>query len=111
MNNATNPPIGSIESSRQALVQDLKNVVADGGAMLSNAAQASVDEMALARSRLEASLNQTKTRLLDASQAVGVQVCHAADATGAYVRDNPWKMLGLAAAAGLLLGAALKRPS
>lgn len=100
---------GSIEGSKQALVKDLKNVVGDTDALLSNVAHAAADEVALARTKLEARMTQAKSRLIDASLAVSGSARGAADATDVFVKENPWKMLGVAAAAGLVVGAILSR--
>ena len=102
MNNGTIPPLGSIESAKQTLVKDLAAVAADGSAILTN-------EMAQARTRLEAGLCHAKTGLLDTGAAVSEKAAHAAEAAAGYVRQNPWRTLGIAAATGLIIGALLKR--
>lgn len=109
MNNAINPPLGSIESAKQTLVKDLATVAADGGAIFNSVVRTSADEMAQARMRLEAGLDQAKARLLDTGTVVSEKATHAAEVTAAYVRQNPWKTLGMAAATGVIVGALLKR--
>lgn len=109
MNNAIIPPLGSLESAKQTLAKDLATVAADGGAMLNDVVRISADEMALARKRLETSLCQAKSRLLDSGMAVSEKATHAAEVTATYVRENPWKTLGIAAATGVIVGALLKR--
>ncbi|HJV93829.1 MAG TPA: DUF883 domain-containing protein [Azonexus sp.] len=109
MINATFTNDGTVEGSKQALVMDLKNAIGDAGNLVNNAAAATADEFAQARSKLEARLGQAKTRLLDASLAVSDKAKCTADATDRFVRDNPWKVLGVAAAAGLVIGAILSR--
>lgn len=109
MNNGTIPPLGSIDSAKQNLVKDLSAVAADGGALVNGVVRTAGDEMAQARSRLEASLCQAKAHLAETGAAVGEKATRAADATAAYVRQNPWKTLGVAAAAGVVIGALLKR--
>lgn len=100
---------GTVEGSKQALVKDLKNVVGDANALIGNVAAATTDELLTARTKLEARLAQTKTRLLDASAALTAKARCSADATDEYVRNNPWKVLGVAAAAGAVIGAMLSR--
>lgn len=109
MNNGTNPPLGNIESAKQTLVKDMTAVAADGKAILNEVVRTSADEMAQARTRLETSLGQAKTHLLDTGTAVSEKAAHAAEATASYVRENPWKTLGIAAATGVVVGALLKR--
>jgi len=100
---------GTFEGSKQALVKDLKNVVSDADDLINNVATATADEFAAARTKLEARLTQAKTRLMDASMAVSDKARCTVDATDKYVSDNPWKMLGVAAAAGVVIGAILSR--
>lgn len=100
---------GTIEDSKQALVRDLKSVVGDAGDLISNVAASGADELAQARTNLEARLGQAKTRLIDAGQAVSDKAKCSVDATDQFVRDNPWKVLGIAAAAGIVIGAILSR--
>jgi len=109
MINGTFTNDGTVEGSKQALVKDLKNVVGDAGNLVNNAAAATADEFAQARTKLEARLDQAKTRLIDASHAVSDKAKCTADATDQFVRDNPWKVLGVAAAAGIVIGAILSR--
>ena len=109
MNNGMIPSHGSVDSSKQALVMDLKNALGDADRLLGNVVAASADEIAMARRKLESRLAHAKTMLVDASMAVSDRARYAADATDAYVRDNPWKMLGVAAAAGVVIGGILLR--
>ncbi len=95
---------GSVDDSKQALVTDLKNAVGDADRLLNNVLASSADEIALARKKLESRLTDARTVLVDASTAVSDRARYAADATDAYVRDNPWKMLGVAAVAGIVIG-------
>ena len=100
---------GAVEGSKQALVRDLKNVVGDANALINNVATATTDELVMARTKLEARLAQAKTRLRDASSALTDKARGSVDATDEYVRNNPWKVLGVAAAAGVVIGAMLSR--
>lgn len=109
MTNGTISTHGTIADSKQALVTDLKNVASDAGNLISNVAATGADELAQARTNLEARLGQAKTRLIDASLAVSDKAKGTVDATDQFVRDNPWKVLGLAAAAGIVIGAILSR--
>jgi ElaB/YqjD/DUF883 family membrane-anchored ribosome-binding protein len=108
MTNGITTSFGATEGNKQALVMDLKSAVGDADRLLSNVVASTADEIALARTKLEARLTQAKTQLVDAGMAVSNRARHAADATDAYVRDNPWKMLGVAAAAGIVIGAILR---
>ena len=108
MTNGITTTFGAAEGNKQALVRDLKSAVGDADRLLSNAVASTADEITLARTKLEARLAQVKTLLVETGMAVSDRARHAADATDAYVRDNPWKMLGVAAAAGIVIGAILR---
>lgn len=99
---------GTVEGNKQAFVRDLKSAVGDADRLLNNAVASTADEIALARTKLEARLTQAKTIFADAGMAVSDRARYAADVTDAYVRENPWKMLGVAAAAGIVIGAILR---
>jgi ElaB/YqjD/DUF883 family membrane-anchored ribosome-binding protein len=75
---------GSVQGSRDKLVNDFKRVVGDADVLLKEVVSSSADQLTAARSRI-------------ASKA-----CSAMGATQDYVRDNPIKIVGVAALAGLL---------
>lgn len=100
---------GTFEGNKQALVKDLKSVVSDADALINNMAAASSEEFAKARTKLEARLAQAKTLLVDAGAAVSERARNTVNATDGYVRENPWKVLGVAAAACVVIGALLSR--
>lgn len=54
-------------------------------------------------------LTSTKSRLVDAGTAVSGTAQQAARATDTYVRENPWKVLGVAAAVGALIAILITR--
>jgi ElaB/YqjD/DUF883 family membrane-anchored ribosome-binding protein len=51
----------------------------------------------------EGKLGDAKATLTEAGTAVSEKARYAASATDAYVRENPWKVLGVAAAVGALV--------
>jgi ElaB/YqjD/DUF883 family membrane-anchored ribosome-binding protein len=54
-------------------------------------------------------LDSAKATLAQAQAAVGDSAKHYVRVTDGYVHENPWMALGVAAAAGLLIGALLAR--
>ena len=99
----------SPEGRKQSLGRDLKNIVDDADKLLGNVVNSAADDFAQGRDRVAASLNQAKSRLQEAGSNMSDRTRCAVDASGAYVRDNPWKIVGIAAATGLLLGAMIRR--
>ncbi|PKO90694.1 MAG: DUF883 domain-containing protein [Betaproteobacteria bacterium HGW-Betaproteobacteria-10] len=109
MTNALIARPDSIESSKQALENDLKAVVSDAGKLLNEVANTRVEEFAAARSRLEAKFNEARASLHAAQSTLNGKAKYAADCSQKYVSDNPWKSLGIIAAAGLIIGALIRR--
>ena len=97
------------DASKQKLVADLKVVVADAEELLRATAATAGEKVSAARERIQASLATAKVKLTDAERALVDKTKDAAKATDEYVRDNPWQAVGIAAAAGLVLGVLISR--
>jgi ElaB/YqjD/DUF883 family membrane-anchored ribosome-binding protein len=91
------------------LVADLKVVVADTDELLSATAAQTGEKMNALRARMQEHLMSVKPRLADAEAAVAARARAAAQATDAYVHENPWTTVGIAAGVGLLVGVILSR--
>jgi ElaB/YqjD/DUF883 family membrane-anchored ribosome-binding protein len=85
------------------LMEDLRAVVADAEELLKATADQTGERIAAARGKAEESLKAAKTRLKEQDAAAGAKTKAVAKCTEDYVRDNPWKALGIAAAAGFIL--------
>ena len=101
--------LNAIEGTKEKLVRDLRVVVADGDDLLKEVANSTAGQLAAARTKVEARLGEARSGLDDARIAVTGWATDAADATHEYVRENPWKVLGVAGAAGLVIGFILSR--
>ena len=95
--------------SKEKLMEDLKVVVADAEDLLRATASQTGERIAAARSKAEESLRAAKVRLAEAQASVVEKVKVAAKTTDDYVHENPWQAVGIAAAAGLVLGALISR--
>ena len=62
------------------------------------------DGLAAARVKFEEKVSRAKTALADASQPMIDKTREGAAAVNGYVHDKPWSAVGVAAAAGLLVG-------
>ncbi len=91
------------------LMEDLRAVVAGAEELLKATADQTGERIAAARGKAEESLKVAKVRLDEQEAALMAKTKAAAKATEDYVRDNPWKSVGIAAAAGLVLGILAKR--
>jgi len=85
------------------LMEDLRAVVADAEELLKATADQTGERIAAARGKAEETLKVAKARLDEQEAALMVKTKAVAKATEDYVRDNPWKAVGIAAAAGFLL--------
>jgi ElaB/YqjD/DUF883 family membrane-anchored ribosome-binding protein len=95
--------------SKEKLVADLKVVVADAEELLRATASQAGEKVSAARERIQASLAAAKVKLTDAERALLEKTKEAAKATDAYVHENPWRAVGIAAVAGLVLGVLISR--
>ncbi len=92
------------ERARSRMAGDLKTMLADSEALLKATASVSGEGLAAARAQVEGSLQRARASLADASQPVLARTRRAAAYAGDTVRDHPWTALGLALAAGALIG-------
>jgi ElaB/YqjD/DUF883 family membrane-anchored ribosome-binding protein len=95
--------------TRDKLVADLKVVVADAEELLKLTAGQAGEKIAAARDKIQRGLEQAKTKLVELEGKAVEKTKAAARATDAYVHDNPWKSVGIAAGVGFLLGWLLGR--
>jgi ElaB/YqjD/DUF883 family membrane-anchored ribosome-binding protein len=93
----------------QQLTADLKAVANDADALLKATAGDASARLSGVRERLEESVKATRARIAQMEEAVVAQTKAAAQATDQYVHENPWPSIGVAAAAGLLVGVLLGR--
>ncbi len=91
------------------LVADLKTVMRDAEALLKATSTQTGERIQEVRARAEQSLQQARTRLNELEEEARRRAQEMANATEAYVRDNPWQSVGIAAGVGLLLGLLLSR--
>lgn len=96
-------------AQKDKLMADLKLVLTDAEALLSATAGDAGEEVARLRERVRDTLSQAKDSLIDIQSAVVDRAKVAAKATDEYVHDNPWKSIGIAAGAGLLIGLLIGR--
>ncbi|WP_290867706.1 YqjD family protein [Aquabacterium sp.] len=96
-------------AQKDKLMADLKLVLADAEALLAATAGEAGEGVAELRGRVQATLSQAKSGLIDAQAAVVERAKAAAKATDGYVHESPWKAVGIAAGVGLLLGIVIGR--
>jgi ElaB/YqjD/DUF883 family membrane-anchored ribosome-binding protein len=95
--------------ARDQLMSDLKSVIQDAESWLRNGSQMTGDELAAARAKFERTLSGAKADLIRIEETVIARTKEAAKATDEYVTENPWKAVGVGAAAGILIGMLIAR--
>ena len=98
MTTETSAGHGTVEAGRQILANDLRTLGKDAEALLTQVVNSTVEDVAATRDRIEAKLGVV-------TQRAGC----TAEATDKYVRENPWQVMGLAAAAGFVTALLLRR--
>lgn len=89
-----------------ALLDELRNVVIQAEALL-QAVSADKDEaIGVLRERVAGAVSAARSRIAELETQASIVAQRASVATEAYVRENPWTVVGGAAAVGLLLGSA-----
>ena len=95
--------------SKDKLVADMKVVISDAEELLKATASAAGDRVSAARTRMEDSLRTARVKLAEAQEVVVDKAKAAARATDDYVHANPWRSVGIAAGAGLVIGMLISR--
>ena len=95
--------------ARDQLMNDLKTVIQDAESWLRNGSQMTGEELSIARAKFERTLSGAKADLIRIEETVVQRTKDAAKATDEFVTGNPWKAVGVGAAAGILIGMLIAR--
>ncbi len=90
--------------AKEKLMENLKEVIANLEELLKATVNQTGERISAARAKAEESLNAAKARLAEQEAAVIAKTKAATKAAEDYLRANPWKAVGIAAAVGLVLG-------
>jgi ElaB/YqjD/DUF883 family membrane-anchored ribosome-binding protein len=96
--------MSELDRARARMASDLGTVITDGEDLLKAVATVSEEGVTLARTRFAEKLGRARKALAAASQPVLDRTRGAAAAADGYVRGNPWIAVGVAIAAGVLIG-------
>jgi ElaB/YqjD/DUF883 family membrane-anchored ribosome-binding protein len=86
-----NTAMNQFDKAKGKLAGDFKAMISDSEDLLKAAATVSGEGFGAARSKFEERLKSAKAALADGAQSE-------------YIRSNPWTAVGIAVAAGLVLG-------
>ena len=86
------------------LGRDIQNVVSDAQELLKTVQSEGASKLAEVKSKVNDQVDVAKQKFGEIQQSVtdGAQLAYTS--TDAYVRSNPWRAVGIAAAAGALIG-------
>lgn len=102
-------PIPTKPGARDQLMSDLKSVIQDAEVWLRHGSQMTGEELQAAKAKFERTLSSAKADLIRLEETVVEKTKEAAKATDEYVKENPWKSVGIGAAAGLVIGLLISR--
>jgi ElaB/YqjD/DUF883 family membrane-anchored ribosome-binding protein len=92
------------DRARGRMAGDFRTMIADSEDLLKAAATVSGEGFTAARTKFEEKVKRAKATLADASQPLFDRTRETAAAADGYVRGNPWTAVGVATAAGVLIG-------
>ncbi|RYF43730.1 MAG: DUF883 domain-containing protein [Comamonadaceae bacterium] len=99
----------SPKEQKDKLMSDLKVVIADTEELLKLTASQAGEKAAELRTRMQARMEQAKADLAHLQEVAVDKARDAGRAADLYVHENPWKAIGMAAGAGLLIGLLISR--
>lgn len=97
------------EVHKGKLMNDLRVVIADAEELLRFTSDQASEGAAGVRNKVQMQMNQAKADLVRLQEAAVSKAKAASHATDEYVHHNPWKSMGLAAGAGLVMGLLVRR--
>jgi ElaB/YqjD/DUF883 family membrane-anchored ribosome-binding protein len=97
------------EASTDRLMTDLRAVLEDAEALLSATAGQAGEKIQRARERAQETVKVARERLADTQEEVVKRARAAAKETDAYVHDNPWQAVGIAAGVAFIIGVLVSR--
>jgi ElaB/YqjD/DUF883 family membrane-anchored ribosome-binding protein len=96
-------------TSKDKLITDMKLVLTDVEDLLKAATAATGETAAALREKAAGKLKLATEKLTGLQEAALLKGKEAAKVTDEYVHANPWKAVGIAAAAGFLIGLLINR--
>ena len=96
-------------AARDKLAADLESVITAAEELLRATSGETKEGVTTARARAEEVLKAARTRLANIDDQVIESAKKAAKAADEFAREHPWGAIGIAAAAGVLVGVILSR--
>lgn len=90
--------------AREKLISEMNGIISEAEGWLKDASALGGEDILVVKDKLAATLQTTKMDLLKLDANLITKTKLAAQATGAYVKHNPWTVIGVGAATGLAIG-------
>ena len=84
--------------------RDVQNVVSEAQELLKTVKDEGASQMDAVRNKMQAQYDAAREKFGEIQTTVSEGAKVAATSTDAYVRSNPWRAVGIAAAAGAIIG-------
>ncbi len=94
---------------KDKLMADLRVVISDAEGLLKMTADEMSENAVDIRSRVKSRLDQAKLDLIHLQETAVAKVKAAGHAADEYVHESPWKSIGIAAGASLVIGLLIGR--
>lgn len=94
----------NIAAARNQLLDDFSKIAADTEALLRALGSVPGEKASALRASVEANLAAARQRLRELQGEAYERTAATARATDEYVHENPWLMIGAAAAVGFIVG-------
>lgn len=91
------------------LINEMGTVISDAEELLRMTANEAGDAAASLRARVKDRMNKTKDELVRLQEAAMAKAQEAGDVADAFVHENPWQAIGVAAGLGLVVGMLISR--
>jgi ElaB/YqjD/DUF883 family membrane-anchored ribosome-binding protein len=96
-------------STPNPVARDIQNVVTDAQELLKTVQSEGQTRLTEVKGQVQAKLDNAKVMLGQLGTQVQDGAKQAMDTTDTYVRDNPWRAVGISAAVGALVGILIAR--
>lgn len=99
----------TVQDARDQIAADMRAVIADAEELLRATTGATGERISAVRARVEDRLRTARENLANFHEPMIDQAKEAARSADEYVREHPWGAVGIAAAAGVVLGVLISR--
>lgn len=96
-------------AARARLSAEMRGLIDEVEGLLKETASFTADEMGRAKARIGARVTAARLSAREMGDDLAKRARHGAEATDTYVREQPWKAVGVGAAVAFLLGFVMAR--